>query len=141
MKRIFIIFAVLTSWLFCSCSSNGTVNTVQDAIPNHPQNLIVDKRIITDEVFAGRLLLKEVSEGKTNDSYRKVQLSFKNVTSENLTFAYRFDWFGENGLKVDNTGNEFWKTVYVLAGDDVELQSLSPKIGSRDFKLRIKSVE
>ena len=55
-----------------------------------------------------------------------------------LTFIYRFNWYDENGVEIENLDEGMWIKKTVITGDDVTLTSIAPTRKCKDFKLRIK---
>ena len=139
MKKITIVFVFAVLGLISGC--NNSVNTVSNAGVEAKITRINDMRVETDRELARNLILTELRSSTTNDGFMRVQAFFKNKTRSTLKFVYRFNWYDNQGVEVENPDNENWVRKVVIAGDDAVLTSVAPKRVCKDFKLRLKEVE
>ncbi len=118
-----------------------SVNTISNAESSAKIKRVVDKRVETDAYLSRQLCLTEIRESTTNDGYKRVQIFMKNLAGNTYAILYRFNWYDNNGVEVENPDNEMWKRKTIISGDDVTLTSVAPKQSCGDFKLRLKVVE
>ena len=141
MKILSVVITVLAmTGLMSGCHSN-TVNTVSNAGVTAEITRINDLRVNTDSRLAKNLILTELRESKTNDGYKRVQAFLKNGTKSAFVFVYRFDWYDNQGVEVDNPDRNGWEREIIVAGDDVTLTSVAPQKNCGDFKLHLKAAE
>jgi len=141
MRILFISIAMLTMTGFMSGCHNNSVNTVSNAGVTAEITRINDLRVNTDSKLAKNLVLTEIRESKTDDGYKRVQVFLKNKTTSTFIFVYRFDWYDDHGVEVDNPDRNGWERKTIVAGDDVTLTSVAPQKNCGDFKLHLKAVE
>ena len=117
-----------------------SVNTIANSNTSANIKRVVDRRVDTDQYLSQLLCLTEIRESKTNDEYKRIQVFLKNLSGTTYTVMYRFNWYDDNGVEVENPDNELWKRKIIVAGDDVTLDSVAPGKNCKDFKLRLKAV-
>ena len=88
--------------------------------------------------FSERILVGEIRDVATNDGYRKVQVSVKNLTSESIKTVYRFRWYDDKGIEVSAQNQDMWNSLIVIGGDEIVLSASSPEKNCPDVKLLIK---
>jgi uncharacterized protein YcfL len=129
----------------------NTVNTVENADKTMTPNTIADARFVTDGFLKDRLGLQSVTMGKTADGFKRVQLEVINlrtgvlsqawsgITGENpYKIRYRFTWFDEDGMAVNNTVLADWRDATIIPGETLFLQSVAPTKQCSDFKISLK---
>jgi len=145
MKSLFLSGIGMTVLLVAGCASEpqyvSSVNTVSNANTSANIKYVADKRVETDPYLSQLLGLTEIRESTTNDGYRRIQIFFKNFSGSTYGVMYRFNWYDDNGVEVENPDNELWKRKLIAAGDDVTLTSVAPRKNCGDFKLRLKVAE
>ena len=145
MKLVLLLGIGMTVLWITGCASEPqyipSVNTVSNANTSAKIKYVVDKRVETDPYLAQLLGLTEIRESSTNDGYKRIQIFLKNFSGNTYGVMYRFNWYDDNGVEVENPDNELWKRKLIAAGDDVTLTSVAPRKNCGDFKLRIKVVE
>ena len=114
-----------------------SVNTISNANTSAQIKRVADRRVDTDQ----RLCLTEIRESQTNDGYKRIQIFLKNLSGKTYSVAYRFNWYDDNGVEVENPDNEMWVRKMIAAGDDITLTSLAPEKNCKDFKLRVNALE
>ena len=117
-----------------------SVNTVSNVESTANIKRVVDRRVDTDQYLSQVLYLAEVRESQTNDGYKRIQIFLKNYSGSTYSIMYRFNWYDENGVEVENPDNDLWVRKSVVTGDDVTLTSIAPRKDCKDFKLRMKAV-
>jgi len=128
-----------------------TVNTVENADKTMTPNTIADARFVTDGFLKDRLGLQSVTMGRTADGFKRVQLEVINlrtgvlsqawsgITGENpYKIRYRFTWFDEDGMAVNNTVLADWRDATIIPGETLFLQSVAPTKYCSDFKISLK---
>ncbi len=128
-----------------------TVNTVKNENQVMTPQIIKDKRFITDSALNDRLGLTSLAVARTEDGFLRVQLEAVNLrtgifsqlwsglTEENpYDIRYKFIWFGKDGMAVENTLISDWKTVTVIPGEVIYLQSIAPDRNCNDFQISLK---
>ena len=140
MKKI-IISCICFTVLGLISGCGNSVNTVSNAGVEAKITRINDMRVETDRRLARNLILTELRNSTTNDGFMRVQAFFKNRTKSTLKFVYRFNWYDDQGVEVENPDSENWVRKVVIAGDDAVLTSVAPKRTCKDFKLRLKELE
>ena len=117
-----------------------SVNTISNANVSANIKRVADRRVETDQYLSQLLCLTEIRESQTNDGYKRIQIFFKNLSGSTYTIMYRFNWYDDNGVEVENPDNEMWVRKIIVAGDDLTLTSVAPRQNCKDFKLRLKAV-
>lgn len=129
--------------LMAGCASEvpyrPSVNTIADANVSANIKQVADARVETDQYLSQLLYLTEIRESQTNDGYRRIQIFLKNLSGSTYTVMYRFNWYDDNGVEVENPDNEMWVRKIIVAGDDLTLTSVAPQQKCKDFKLRLKA--
>jgi uncharacterized protein YcfL len=92
----------------------------------------------TTKPFSERILVGTIRDVETNDGYRKVQVSVKNLTGESIRTNYRFRWFDDKGIEVSAPNQDLWHSLIVIGGDEVVLSASAPEKNCPDVKLLIK---
>ena len=139
ISKLFISVGVLM--LFAGCSQYvPSVNTISNADTSANIKRVADQRVETDQRLSQILCLTEIRESKTNDGYKRIQVFLKNLSGTTYAVMYRFNWYDNNGVEVENTDNEMWVRKTIVAGDDLTLTSIAPAKNCQDFKLRLKAV-
>ena len=149
MKKICLMgwFAAIVMLAACQ----NSVNTVENADKTMTPNTIADARFVTDGFLKDRLGLQSVTMGKTADGFKRVQLEVINlrtgvlsqawsgITGENpYKIRYRFTWFDEDGMAVNNTVLADWRDATIIPGETLFLQSVAPTKNCSDFKISLK---
>lgn len=153
MKRI----SMTTVWIAAAlalAACQNTVNTVENADKTMTPNTISDSRFITDGYLKSRLALQSLTTGRTADGFMRAQLEVVNVrtgalaqawsglTGENpYKIRYRFTWFTEDGMAVNNTILADWKDATIIPGETLFLQSVAPSKNCSDFKISLREAD
>lgn len=145
MKMFYSWSILLAVLLVAGCASEQpyvpSVNTVSNANSSAQIKRVADRRVETDPYLAQQLCLAEIRESTTNDGYKRIQVFLKNLSGSTYWITYRFNWYDDSGVEVENPDDELWKRKIIVAGDDVTLTSVAPKKNCGDFKLRMKPTE
>ena len=88
--------------------------------------------------FSERMLVGEIRDVATNDGYRKVQVSVKNLTSESVKTLYRFRWYDDKGIEISAQNHDMWHSIIIVGGDEIVLSASAPEKNCPDVKLLIK---
>ena len=149
MKKTCLLGWFAAALMLAACQD--TVNTVENADKTMTPNTIADARFVTDGFLKDRLGLQSVTMGKTADGFKRVQLEVINlrtgvlsqawsgITGENpYKIRYRFTWFDEDGMAVNNTVLADWRDATIIPGETLFLQSVAPTKNCSDFKISLK---
>ena len=149
MKKTCLLGWFAAAMMLAACQN--TVNTVENADKTMTPNTIADARFVTDGFLKDRLGLQSVTMGKTADGFKRVQLEVINLrtgvlsqawsgmTGENpYKIRYRFTWFDEDGMAVNNTVLADWRDATIIPGETLFLQSVAPTKNCSDFKISLK---
>ena len=149
MKKTCLLGLFAAAMMLAACQN--TVNTVENADKTMTPNTIADARFVTDGFLKDRLGLQSVTMGKTADGFKRVQLEVINLrtgvlsqawsgmTGENpYKIRYRFTWFDEDGMAVNNTVLADWRDATIIPGETLFLQSVAPTRQCSDFKISLK---
>ena len=149
MKKTCLLGWFAAALMLAACQD--TVNTVENADKTMTPNTIADARFLTDGFLKDRLGLQSVTMGKTADGFKRVQLEVINlrtgvlsqawsgITGENpYKIRYRFTWFDEDGMAVNNTVLADWRDATIIPGETLFLQSVAPTKQCSDFKISLK---
>ena len=149
MKKTCLLGLFAAAMMLAACQD--TVNTVENADKTMTPNTIADARFVTDGFLKDRLGLQSVTMGKTADGFKRVQLEVINlrtgvlsqawsgITGENpYKIRYRFTWFDEDGMAVNNTVLADWRDATIIPGETLFLQSVAPTKNCSDFKISLK---
>ena len=149
MKKTCLLGWFAAALMLAACQN--TVNTVENADKTMTPNTIADARFVTDGFLKDRLGLQSVTMGTTADGFKRVQLEVINlrtgvlsqawsgITGENpYKIRYRFTWFDEDGMAVNNTVLADWRDATIIPGETLFLQSVAPTKNCSDFKISLK---
>ena len=149
MKKTCLLGWFAAALMLAACQN--TVNTVENADKTMTPNTVADARFVTDGFLKDRLGLQSVTMGKTADGFKRVQLEVINlrtgvlsqawsgITGENpYKIRYRFTWFDEDGMAVNNTVLADWRDATIIPGETLFLQSVAPTKNCSDFKISLK---
>jgi len=149
VKKTCLLGWFAAALMLAACQN--TVNTVENADKTMTPNTIADARFVTDGFLKDRLGLQSVTMGKTADGFKRVQLEVINlrtgvlsqawsgITGENpYKIRYRFTWFDEDGMAVNNTVLADWRDATIIPGETLFLQSVAPTKNCSDFKISLK---
>ena len=152
MKKTCLLGWFAAAMMLAACQN--TVNTVENADKTMTPNTIADARFVTDGFLEDRLGLQSVTMGKTADGFKRVQLEVINlrtgvlsqawsgITGENpYKIRYRFTWFDEDGMAVNNTVLADWRDATIIPGETLFLQSVAPNKNCSDFKISLKEAD
>ncbi|MBR5681055.1 MAG: YcfL family protein [Clostridia bacterium] len=149
MKKTCLLGLFAAAMMLAACQD--TENTVENADKTMTPNTIADARFVTDGFLKDRLGLQSVTMGRTADGFKRVQLEVINlrtgvlsqawsgITGENpYKIRYRFTWFDEDGMAVNNTVLADWRDATIIPGETLFLQSVAPTKNCSDFKISLK---
>ena len=152
MKKIMLMGWFAAAMALAACQN--TVNTVENADKNMTPNTISDSRFVTDGFLKRRLALQSLTTGRTADGFMRAQLEVINVrtgafaqawsdiTGENpYKIRYRFTWFTEDGMAVNNTVLADWQDATIIPGETLFLQSVAPSKNCNDFKISLREAD
>jgi uncharacterized protein YcfL len=152
MKKICLIGWFAATMMLAACQN--TVNTVENADKTMTPNYVNDARFVTDSFLRDRLALQNLTLGKTADGFKRAQLEVVNVrtgvaaqfwsgiTGENpYHIRYRFTWFTEDGMAVNNTILADWQDATIIPGETLFLQSVAPYKNCSDFKISLREAD
>ncbi len=147
MKKL-LLLGCTAALAFAGCQS--TVNTVENTDKTMTPQYISDTRFITDGYLSERLALVSLNVSMTPDGFKRAQLEAVNVrvggfaqmwsgmTGENpYPIKYKFTWFTVDGMAVESILSD-WRTIQVIPGETVYLQSVAPNKNCHDFKVSLK---
>ena len=152
MKKICLIGWFAAAVMLAACQN--TVNTVENADKTMTPNTINDSRFVTDGFLKRRLALQSLTLGQTADGFKRAQIEVTNVrtgaaaqfwssiTGENpYRIRYRFTWFTEDGMAVNNTVLADWQDATIIPGETLFLQSVAPYKNCNDFKISLREAD
>ena len=152
MKKICLIGWFAAAALLAACQNS--VNTIENADKTMTPNTINDARFVTDGFLKNRLALQNLTLGKTADGFKRAQLEIVNmrtgvvaqawsgITGENpYKIRYRFTWFTEDGMAVNNTVLADWQDATIIPGETLYLQSVAPSKNCSDFKISLREAD
>lgn len=152
MKKICLMGWFAAVVMLAACQNS--VNTVENADKTMTPNTISDSRFVTDGFLKRRLALQSLSTGRTADGFMRAQLEVVNVrtgvlseawsdiTGENpYKIRYRFTWFTEDGMAVNNTVLADWQDATIIPGETLFLQSVAPYKNCNDFKISLREAD
>jgi len=154
MKKICLMGLGLFAAAMMLAACQNSVNTVENADKNMTPNTISDARFVTDGFLKRRLALQSLTTGRTADGFMRAQLEVVNVrtgvfseawsdiTGENpYKIRYRFTWFTEDGMAVNNTVLADWQDATIIPGETLFLQSVAPYKNCNDFKISLREAD
>jgi len=152
MKKICLIGWFAAAVMLAACQNS--VNTVENADKTMTPNTINDSRFVTDGFLKRRLALQSLTLGQTADGFKRAQIEVTNVrtgaaaqfwssiTGENpYRIRYRFTWFTEDGMAVNNTVLADWQDATIIPGETLFLQSVAPYKNCNDFKISLREAD
>jgi len=152
MKKTCLLGWFAATLVLVSCQNS--VNTVENADKTMTPNTISDSRFVTDGFLKRRLALQDLTTGRTADGFMRAQLEIVNVrtgalaqawsgmTGENpYKIRYRFTWFTEDGMAVNNTVLADWQDATIIPGETLYLQSVAPSKNCSDFKISLREAD
>ena len=154
MKKICLMGLGLFAAAMMLAACQNSVNTVENADKNMTPNTISDARFVTDGFLKRRLALQSLTTGRTADGFMRAQLEVVNVrtgvfseawsdiTGENpYKIRYRWTWFTEDGMAVNNTVLADWQDATIIPGETLFLQSVAPYKNCNDFKISLREAD
>ena len=154
MKKICLMGLALFAAAAMLAACQNSVNTVENADKNMTPNTISDARFVTDGFLKRRLALLSLTTGRTADGFMRAQLEVVNVrtgvfseawsdiTGENpYKIRYRWTWFTEDGMAVNNTVLADWQDATIIPGETLFLQSVAPYKNCNDFKISLREAD
>ena len=154
MKKICLMGLGLFAAAMMLAACQNSVNTVENADKTMTPNTISDSRFVTDGFLKRRLALQSLTTGRTADGFMRAQLEIVNVrtgvfaeawsdiTGENpYKIRYRFTWFTEDGMAVNNTVLADWQDATIIPGETLFLQSVAPSKNCSDFKISLREAD
>ena len=154
MKKICLMGLALFAAAAMLAACQNSVNTVENADKNMTPNTISDARFVTDGFLKRRLALQSLTTGRTADGFMRAQLEVVNVrtgvfseawsdiTGENpYKIRYRWTWFTEDGMAVNNTVLADWQDATIIPGETLFLQSVAPYKNCSDFKISLREAD
>ena len=152
MKKTCLLGWFAAAMMLAACQNS--VNTVENADKTMTPNTISDSRFVTDGFLKRRLALKSLTTARTSDGFMRAQLEVVNVrtgtvaqawsgiTGENpYKIRYRFTWFTEDGMAVNNTVLADWQDATIIPGETLFLQSVAPYKNCSDFKISLREAD
>ena len=140
MKRLSA--TLFTSLLIVGCATKGTEQMVMSpapqSAPSQPMEVKDENAKPTPPPFSQKVLVGAIRDIETNDGYRKVQVSVKNLTGESIRTLYRFRWFDDKGIEVSAPNMDMWHSRLIMGGDEIVLSAVAPEKNCPDVKLLIK---
>ena len=154
MKKIGLTGCLAAAAIVMLAACQNSVNTVENADKTMTPNTINDARFVTDGFLKNRLALQSLTLGKTADGFKRAQLEVVNmrtgvvaqawsgITGENpYKIRYRFTWFTEDGMAVNNTVLADWQDATIIPGETLFLQSVAPYKNCNDFKISLREAD
>lgn len=147
-KTFKVIFGLATCAFVSGCSiPSDSVNTYENKEKSGRVDIVQDKRVITDSFLKRRLLFKQICQSRTNDGLKRIQVFMKSGLDgffdpdKPYKVVYRFNWYDNDGVQIEETDSEGWKTRLILPGDDVVFTTVAPSQECNDFKIRLKEIK
>lgn len=143
-KKAVICGVSATIFLILSGCFNDSVNTYENEKKEGVPDVVMDKRVVTDNFLKRRLVFQQIRQSQTNDGFKRIQVFMKSGrdgifdSDSPHKVVYRFDWFDKNGVKVTGIDDPGWQKKLILPGDDISFTSVAPNQNCVDFKIRIK---
>lgn len=144
-----VALSMLAVMLFAGCQN--TINTVENSEKQAYQNIIADKRFVTDGALNRRLALRSVNVYPGGEAGNfSVEITATNVrtgfwaqlwsglTGDNpYKVDYKFTWKDDNAMTVE-TPLSIWRTMVIIPGETVYFKSVAPNERCKDFVLNVK---
>lgn len=122
--------------LIAGCQGPASVNTVGPKERRATPTQIEDERLITDPLFARKVPVVGLIEGKTDSGLRIVEAEVRNATRIHQAFRYRFSWFGRDGREV-RSPTTVWVHESIPPGSLRRLTAIAPDHNAYDFRLEL----
>ena len=135
-KNLCKLFQLVFFLSVVGCSSKS-VNFSEWVDPTGTQEYTEERRVLTDEKLAKRILVESMTSGYTDDGLLKVQIKLNNLTKKMQSIEYRFDWIEPNKM-VFATPASRWIIKHVYGGDSVAITGIAPHNNITDFVFKIK---
>ena len=116
--------------------TTGTVNTAGPERTTANEIEVRDERVTTDSELAKQIRLVGLNESVTPNGMRRVQAEFRNRTDKVQRFQIQWEWFDENGMRVDSPLSR-WRHETIAGGETKFLIGTAPTTSSTDFKLKV----
>ena len=136
IKFIWQFFQCVSLLALVGCSSKS-VNFSEWVDPAGTQEYTEERRVLTDEKLAKRILVETMTSGYTDDGLLKVQLMLGNLTKKMQSIEYRFDWIEPSNM-VFATPSSRWVIKHIYGGDSVAVTGIAPHNSIKDFVFKIK---
>ena len=130
-----IVVALSIGLMLTGCAGTGA----KQVVPEPKMQVKVEKPVTpAKKPFSERISVGAIRDVETNDGYRKVQVSVRNLTGEAIRTLYRFHWFDGKGIEVSAPNQDLWHSLVVIGGDEIVLSATAPEKNCPDVKLLIK---
>ena len=134
-QSLFLVGFIAGIAMLSSCT---TVNTVERATPVGTQQMVADKRVVTDDTLKRKVSIVGVNESTTSGGFLQVQIEVLNQKNSMQDFSYRFEWFDMNGMLV-NTPTSVWIPRQIEGQETLSITAVAPITTAKDF--RVKFIE
>lgn len=122
--------------IIAGTSGCDTVNTVERARPVGQRQMVADKRVVTDNALIGITRILGVNETTGPGGFVKIQVELVNMSVNPQSFSYKFEWFDQNGMRVDTPTSTFIPRQ--LEGmERTVISCVAPSPNAKDFQLKL----
>lgn len=127
MRYVVILFCAL----FLGACAKETTGI---SIDSSTQNVVLTNADMGKALVFGNARTSIVNERLL----AQVRVTNKDTDTKNL--QYRFNWYNEQGLEVDN-GRSPWRQFVINGGDSVTLQGVALDPNATDFRVSIREIQ
>ena len=128
--------SVIAIAIIAGSSGCDTMNTVERARPVGQRQMVADKRVITDHTLNRIARIVGVNETTGPGGFIKIQVELVNMTTDPQSFSYKFEWFDQNGMRVDTPTSTFIPRQ-LEARETIVISSVAPSPNAKDFQLKL----
>jgi uncharacterized protein YcfL len=115
---------------------HNSMNTVENAQKEGQRNMIADQRVVTDSGLGKAVSVVGVNTGMTPGGFLKVQVELFNRTRSLHPFSYRFEWFDQNGMQVNQSLSPV-VADQIEGGESKFISAIAPTMTCKDFRLKL----
>ncbi len=115
---------------------HNPMNSVENAQKEGQRNMISDQRVVSDTGLNSSVSVVGVNTTMTPGGFLKVQVELLNRKKSSHNFNYRFEWFDQNGMQINNSSTAV--IAEEIDGRESKfISAIAPLQTAKDFRLKL----
>lgn len=128
--------AGLFALVFVVAGCHNPMNSVENAQKEGQRTMVADQRVVNDIGLSRSVSVVGVNTGMTPGGVLKVQVELLNRTKSFHRFTYRFEWFDQNGMQLNNVLSAAIADQ-IEGGESKFISAIAPTPACKDFRLKL----